>query len=137
MPLRSRAAIVQAEVRSGGCTGTPVYTAVMTPDGTLISGASAGVDVSAGSYGFAAKALDLGCTVYATTCVEATLPQEASPVQVVLAASTETAACDATSCNSGVCNGGTGACTPSCGVGDVCCGTMCCPGTCIACGTGP
>jgi hypothetical protein len=80
--LRSRAVLVEATLRKGGCSGALVFE-------TQIERGEQGAappSLAPGRYGFAARARDESCSWFAAGCTEANLPSS-SALTVVLSAS--------------------------------------------------
>lgn len=96
--LRTRAAVVEATIRRGGCAGETVFAAEIRSGG----GMGDTPVLPRGAWGFAARARDASCVWFAEGCVRVELPSD-EKVIVELAPSVESMACAAERCVDGDC----------------------------------
>jgi len=97
----SRASRVELRIREGGCSGEARFeTSVTRMSGGRVTAEATPSPLSPGTYGFEGAAYDVDCGLVARGCVEITVPDAASPVEVTLTSQTD--ACDG-ACVDGAC----------------------------------
>jgi hypothetical protein len=133
---------LEAEIRTGGCTGAVLFGTVFPIDAapTTMGPPSLGP----GRYGFHVAARDVDCTTIALGCTELALPQApGATVLVTLEGLSGPAACSAAACRDGLCDdpadaGPFDAAAPVCDAGVECSGScvdlLTDPDHCGACG---
>lgn len=96
--LRTRASLVRAEIRAGGCGGAPAYVSEVRPG----ERASVPPLLPPGRWGFAAMAVSDTCVRFGSACDEVTLPGPTS-IASVIGDATEVTECAAATCSAGAC----------------------------------
>ncbi len=99
--LASRAVLVRAEIREGGCSGPARYSSELSRGERV---APVPPVLGSGRWGFAAAAIDDGCVRFASVCEEVSFPGP-SVVALVLVPTAEASFCGAGVCAAGVCAG--------------------------------
>lgn len=99
--LATRAVVVRAEIREGGCSGRVRYASDLRHGEHL---APVPPVLGNGRWGFAADAIDADCMRFASVCEEVTFPGT-SQVTLVLVPDAEEPLCAVDACSAGACAG--------------------------------
>jgi hypothetical protein len=100
--LAARAVAVDAEIRTGGCDGPPVYRASIRQEA-----GETPPPLEPGRYGFFGRARDASCVWFAAVCREVDLPlDDGETLALTLESAPESIACSAAICDDGRCPSG-------------------------------